>query len=208
MIKYKRILAGAFLLGVLFPALVFCVPSAEPVATTYRVTSRAQLIGGPRALGEVGDFLMENDQIRLVVQDKGYSRGFGIYGGNLIDADLVRARGGKGDSATANGYDNFGEMFPSFFLEAMEPNRITIVDDDDSEESAAAREACGLPAEGHAALHILAYGSDFLAMTESINEVLLGDNRTLPALQFDTCYRLAPGKRYVEIDNPLHKGVR
>ena len=129
----------------------------------------------------------------------------GIYGGSIIDADLVRARGTQGDSAEAVGYDNFGEMFPSFFLEAMEPNSITVLGQgsDDDEDQLAAREACGEPAEGSVALHVRAYGSDFLALTESINEVLLGDDRALPALQFDTCYRLAPGQRFVEIETAV-----
>ena len=43
---------GAFL--VITPLLVFCTPSAEPSAQVYRVSSRSQLIGGPRALGEIG----------------------------------------------------------------------------------------------------------------------------------------------------------
>ena len=35
-------------------------------------------------------------------------------------------------------------MFPAFFLEAMEPNSITIVgDESDDEAKAAAQEACG-----------------------------------------------------------------
>ena len=184
---------------------IFCTPSADPEAEVFRITSRGELIGGPRALGEVGDYMLQNDQIRVIVQDKGYSRGFGIYGGSIIDADLVRARGTHGNSATANGYDNFGEMFPSFFLEAMEPNSITVVGDSksDEEDQADAIAACGEPEERAVALHVRAYGSDFLAMTESINEVLLGDDRSLPALQFDTCYRLAPGDRYIEIETTV-----
>ena len=34
--------------------------------------------------------IIENDRIRLVVQKPGFSRGFGVYGGSLIDADLRR----------------------------------------------------------------------------------------------------------------------
>ena len=61
-----------------------------PPATARQVMSRDELIGGPTALGEVGDFLLENDKIRVVIQGPGFSRGFGVYGGSLIDADLQR----------------------------------------------------------------------------------------------------------------------
>ena len=105
----------------------------------------------------------------MVVQDKGFSRGFGIYGGSIIDADLVRTRSGEGDSASSVGYDGtFGEMFPAFFLEAMEPNSITIVgDESDDEAKAAAQEACGDSDNGTAFTRSRLW-QRFLAMTESI----------------------------------------
>ena len=55
-----------------------------------QATSRAQLVGGERALGDIGDYVLENERIRVVVQGPGYSRGFGVYGGSLIDADRRR----------------------------------------------------------------------------------------------------------------------
>ena len=39
-----------------------------------RVATRVDLIGGPSALGEIGDFLLENDKIGVIIQDKGFSR--------------------------------------------------------------------------------------------------------------------------------------
>ena len=61
--------------------------STSATASAREITLRAQLVGGDRALGDVGDFLIENDQIRVVIQKPGFSRGFGVYGGSLIDAD-------------------------------------------------------------------------------------------------------------------------
>src|SRR5688500_16200286 len=100
-----------------------CTPP-PPAARCVKVTSRAELIGGPRALGEVGDFLLENDKVRFIVQDQGFSRGFGVFGGALLDADLVRPEAGRGDSTGGKGKDNFGEMFPAFFLQAIEPREV------------------------------------------------------------------------------------
>ena len=170
--KKSRILMsiGAFL--VITPLLVFCTPSAEPSAQVYRVSSRSQLIGGPRALGEIGDYLLENDQIRVVVQDKGFSRGFGIYGGSIIDADLVRTRSGEGDSASSVGYDNFGEMFPAFFLEAMSPIVLRLLVTRAMTRRKLRRKKPVVIQIMERWLTRSRYGSDFLAMTESINDSL------------------------------------
>src|SRR5215510_9103201 len=84
--------------------------SKSPKVTAQQITSRADLIGGPGALGEVGDYLIANEQVRIIVQGAGYSRGFGLYGGSLIDADLVRPRS-FGNSSGGQGNDNFSELF-------------------------------------------------------------------------------------------------
>src|SRR4051812_31619368 len=66
-----------------------CTKPVQP-ATAFKVNSRADLVGGQRALGEIGDFKLSNGVIHAVVQDVGTSRGFGAFGGSLIDLDLVR----------------------------------------------------------------------------------------------------------------------
>ena len=73
-----------------------------------RVESPKELIGGPKAVGTTGDWLIGNQRIRLVLQDQGWSRGFGIFGGGIIDADLVRP-GFEGSTDGGNGRDNFGD---------------------------------------------------------------------------------------------------
>jgi len=206
-----------------------CAPG--PSVRLKRVELRSELIGGPRALGEVGDWLFENDKVRIIIQDEGFSRGFGVFGGSLIDADLVRTDTGVGTSGEALGRDNFGEMFPAFFLEAMEPYEITnphfsrCSDDGDCDDGEtcqptlddADRQACTIDGEairrklpameilddgiesGTAVLAVRGYGNDFLAITQTANEGLLGDSRDLPALVFETRYTLRPGQQYIEI---------
>jgi len=157
--------------------------SACTKKTTVRVaeiTSRKDLIGGPGALGDVGDYLLANDKIRVVIQSGKYSRGFGFYGGALIDADLQRPDA-RGNGGGGDGYDNFSEMFPALFLKAMEPN----VD--------------GISAETHedgsASVTVRGEACDFMAMLNRINTFAVGDQR----LVFFNEYRLRPGKSYVEI---------
>src|SRR5262245_39734188 len=94
--------------------------SKVPHVAAHQISSRADLVGGPGSLGDVGDYLLANEQIRVVIQGAGYSRGFGLYGGSLIDADLQRPHT-AGSSAGSKGKDNFSELFPAIFLKAMKP---------------------------------------------------------------------------------------
>ena len=66
-----------------------CAESIEQPSDARRVATRTDLVGGPAALGELGDIVLENGEIKVIIQDKGYSRGFGVYGGGIIDADIV-----------------------------------------------------------------------------------------------------------------------
>lgn len=200
------LLAGACALAAAIAALSqnACTPSPDSSARAMRVTNRAQLIGGPNALGEVGDYLLENDQIRVIIQDQGFSRGFGVFGGSLIDADLVRPGSGAGDSSGGVGKDNFGEMFPAFFLEALAPSEVFDPNDPTGQKKLPAIEITNDGKDGGAAeVTVRGYGGDFLAMTQTLNEFILDDPREAPNLLFSTTYRLAPGKRYVEIETTV-----
>lgn len=164
-------------------AMAPCASDPTP-AVAKKITSRTELIGGPGALGEVGDFLMANDKVRVIVQGTGYSRGFGVYGGALIDADIQRPAS-AGSSGGGQGYDNFSEMFPAFFLEAMQPA-------DDGIEAK-------VEEDGTAVVTVRGRGNQFLFMLEFINSAVLGEG----GLQLQNEYRLRPGKRYVEITTTM-----
>ena len=98
--------------------LVVCCLSAcgaeGGFAYAQKITSPALLIGGPKALGALGDYLLANENIRVIIQRGGWSRGFGLFGGGILDADLVRP--GFLGEGRGNGYDNFGEFFPALFF--------------------------------------------------------------------------------------------
>jgi hypothetical protein len=181
-------------------------------ARVARVQNRAELIGGPRALGEVGDWLLENDKVRFVIQDDGFSRGFGVFGGGLIDADLIRPEEGRGDSTGGKGRDNFGEMFPAFFLEALAPTAVptdaaTCAKDPNCDQTT--QELPPIEIErpggdgGDAVLVVRAVGDDFLAITQTVNQLLLTDNRASPSFNFETRYILHPGAQFLEIDTKV-----
>ena len=69
--------------------------------TALTITDESQLLGGPAAQGRVGDVLLANDQIRVIIQKPSKNAGIGSFGGTIIDADR-----GIGNQ------DNFGELFP------------------------------------------------------------------------------------------------
>ena len=81
-------------------------PEVIAPAEARRVSDPADLIGGPMAFGRVGDFLLQNGDIRVLIRDVGREFSFVLtYGGNIIDADLRREPGEAGR-------DQWGAMTP------------------------------------------------------------------------------------------------
>ncbi len=65
-------------------------------AQAKQIASASELVGGENAQGVVGDYLLSNDKIRVVVQRPARYIAPAPYGGTLIDADLVRPAGEAG----------------------------------------------------------------------------------------------------------------
>src|SRR3954452_1377726 len=137
----KRFLVGALVLT------AACTKTEAP-ARAFQINSRTELIGGVRALADTdsaprdatdliggkrasgadGDYKLSNGLIHAIIQNVGTSRGFGSFGGSLIDIDLVRD--GKNDPTHGPvGNDYFTEMFPAFFLLAIEPSKVQVLSD-------------------------------------------------------------------------------
>ncbi|MEW6430345.1 MAG: CehA/McbA family metallohydrolase [Myxococcota bacterium] len=70
-------------------------------ASAAQIASADQLVGGNWAQGVVGDYLLENDRVRVVIQAPGRTISPTPYGGTIIDADLKR---------TGAGRDEFGKL--------------------------------------------------------------------------------------------------
>lgn len=201
-------MSGAFTMGIrwrnLGIAMVLCIVAAKTMgacasrdegAVARVITQPQDLIGGPGAIGAVGDFLLANQQIRVIIQNKGWSRGFGIFGGGIIDADLVR----PGALSTADGglgKDNFGEFFPALLLQAFD------VQDQQSYDDATGVlttvpgvEVINDGSDGEAAvIRTRATGGDFITMAK-----LLAAAVPSGAVKFETDFVLHPGARHVEI---------
>ncbi len=86
-----------------------------------RIEAASQLVGGPNAVGKVGDFKLENERIRVIVQAEGRAFGPLPYGGTIIDADLVGAGAGN---------DQFGEVGLLYnFGRTVKPDQYELLSD-------------------------------------------------------------------------------
>lgn len=110
--------------------------SGQPAqAVAKRILDQEDLIGGPMSRGRVGDYLLANDRVRVVIGDVGRDPiGFvSPYGGNIIDADLVR-EGGEPDN------DQFMVMSPLINVEStMNATSIQVINDGSNGEPALIR---------------------------------------------------------------------
>ena len=190
-----------------------CADERELTADARRVTTRQDLVGGPSALGELRDFVLENDRVKVIIQDKGYSRGFGVYGGGLIDADRKRPVA-PGTSDGAEGRDSFGELFPIYFLQALDPQSVEAFPPDETDPDAR--------------VVVKGDGGEFLSITKVLNRALvnsyegtdgfdslpdlitaLGEgidtlvSSDVPRIGFELVYRLAPNADHVVIESTM-----
>ncbi|MBN2799842.1 MAG: CehA/McbA family metallohydrolase [Deltaproteobacteria bacterium] len=107
-----------------------CSPAPRaPFASAFQIERLDQAIGGPKALAQPGDFLLENESLRIAVIGSRVSMGPGVYGGVLVDADL---QWDSPETSGGHGRDQFGELDPTVNLNLADPvgdAGVTIVED-------------------------------------------------------------------------------
>jgi hypothetical protein len=161
-------------------------PLQPELLRAYQAKTPNELIGGDVAMAQVGDYIMENERIRIAIVGDRPSPGPGIFGGTLVDADLVRpdARFRNG-----NGHDQFAEMFPFANLLVPRPESIQIsIVADGSDGKAATIRVTG---EGEFFLEALSLFKSPLAAQLFPNLKM--------NLSLQTDYILEPGKNYVRM---------
>ncbi len=175
----------------------------------FRANHRSQLIGGPAALAEVGDFVLENDEIRVAILQPGNSVGPGIFGGSLIDADLNRP---QAKYAAGRGLDQFAELFPSMnlLIPNPPPGAVRPGPDWDGPPADPPPKACPavwptdeagnpLPPEDFSVVCASGPGDDYLEAMGVLG-LIIGE------ASFQTDYILRRGVRYVEIVTTVDAG--
>jgi hypothetical protein len=164
----------------------------------YRIEERSQRVGGPAALAEVGDYILENGRIRVAITQAGNSIGPGMFGGSLIDIDRIEADGRR---LPGLGGDAFCELVPMVNL--MIPGYI----DDPGRRSAfgplsVAVLATGGEAEcpveggerGCAAIRVTGKGDRIIESIGTVGQLGVKMN-----LSFDSVYLLDPGADLVRV---------
>ena len=104
-------------------------------SSASQITDPGDLISGPLADGQVGDWLLENDVARFIIQDVAQRDMYsvGAFGGNIIDAELI-----------ANpGNDNFLEIQPALNLETVLNAQTIELINDGSNGAPAILRVCG-----------------------------------------------------------------
>lgn len=91
------------------------VPAGRVLVAT--ATKQSQLVAGPKAEGEVGDFVFANARASFVVEGVRRAGGYRMWGGHLVDVSI--------DGLP----DRFGEIWFAWNLEAFVPTAATIVSD-------------------------------------------------------------------------------
>ncbi len=169
-------------------SLVFCTQETKRSGFTKakQITSRDELITGPKAKGEIGDYLLANDKIRVLIQNKGFSRDAGFFGGSILDVDLIREKN--------QGYDNFAEIFPSFFLGIPKPEEITII------HSGSQNELSNEHDKNRATILISGSITDFLNSSSIMNSLVFNFSN----LEFENEISISPSENFVTITTRLY----
>ncbi len=104
-------------------------------ADAHEIVNAAELLEGPLADGQVGDFMMSNEKVRVVIQRAGVRDMYSVggFGGNIIDAELV----------DHPGMDNFLEIQPAVNLETVINATSLEVVNDGADGGAAIIRTCG-----------------------------------------------------------------
>jgi hypothetical protein len=159
------------------------------------IEDRSELIGGPVAMADVGDYLLQNDQIRIGILRSVDSPAPGIYGGSVVDMDRRRPRLGMEGGV---GRDRFAETFPVGNLMVPEPDSVDIsvlYDGSDGQRA-------GIRVEGQGEFLFEALG--ILRSKKALVDVLFPGVRT--ELRFVTDYVLEPGDRHLFVRTKLLLG--
>ncbi len=161
-----------------------------PKARASVISNAAVLPQGPLAHGKLGDYMLENSEVRFVVQDANqrdlYS--VGAFGGNIIDAVRV---------ADPN-RDNFLEVQPMLNIETV-INAVSIeIVNDGQDGTAAIIRTCG-PDD---LLDFVNPSAQIRPFAPTLNFPPAADDNNQP-IEACTEYRLSPQKSYLAMETTV-----
>lgn len=96
------------------------LPPTSGGAVAGRITSEGQLLDGLKPMGRVGDFLLGNGRIAVVIEDARPSNGYGAASGEVVDGDLIGPDGPLGIS-------RFVEMFHGILPQVFGASEVSVL---------------------------------------------------------------------------------
>ncbi|MFO0599303.1 MAG: CehA/McbA family metallohydrolase [Myxococcaceae bacterium] len=153
--------------------------------TAKVIESSGDLIGGNYAQGRLGDFLLANDRLRVVIQQPSHVIAPIPYGGTIIDADLQRSSG--------PGRDEFGKLGLIYaFGRTVNVSKVEVLNDG-SKGGYAVIAASGTDA-------VVDYVNVKNVITDFVGNVkLVRDPDTAIPFTITTYYVLSPGESRVRV---------
>ncbi len=91
----------------------------EGFAGAFVMRSLSEGVGGPKAVAQPGDLILENDHFKVAILSARNSLGPGLYGGSIVDADLQRH---DPEYSRGRGKDQFAELFPTVNMNVTWPD--------------------------------------------------------------------------------------
>ncbi|TNF33813.1 MAG: PHP domain-containing protein [Deltaproteobacteria bacterium] len=170
-------------------AVAGCNDTGEHFARAYQAKAPDELVGGDVAMARVGDWVLENDKIRIAILDKDSSPAPGVFGGTFVDADLQRPEATFRDGI---GADQLAEVIPVANLLWPRPDTgdVTLVADGSDGGAAIVR------VSGEAAVFL-----ETLSILKTLGTALSAH----VDLRMETDYVLEPGASYVRIVTRVYR---
>ncbi len=163
-------------------------PSLQQELRAERITeanAERLLIGGPDAIGGVGDWYLANDRVEIVVDDPARRFGKLDHGGRIVDVGLRDRRG----------EDQFAELFPIVNLD----QRVLVGYD--------AMRAEVDPEGRFARLVVTSPGLAAIPRASALArhfDPLVPETAEIGRVAVETEYRVRPGESFVELATTLH----
>ena len=165
-------------------------PPPAPTAVAREATQPSDLLQGPLARSTIGDFVLENELFRVIIQQPGrHWFALGTYGGNIIDVARKNADG----SFLPDHLEEFAVGINIENTANYTEVTVTHPGADGEQAQICARGPDDLIEYANASSKIRDFGFPFPASA---------DDRDLP-LEIETCYSLGANQSYVTMDTRL-----
>ncbi len=165
----------------------------EEFASARVARSRVDLIGGPAALANPGDYVIENDKIRAVILAPGHMVPPALHGGGLVDVDLYRT---QDEFQQGRGLDQFYLVMPMVNIMVQNPEKgyVRILRDGSD--------------GGPAAIRVVGRSDLIMGILNVLNDPLVKALGVMTDFYVASDFVLHPGKPYLQMTTTIRLFAR